>query len=130
MRVHRAGHPGALPRNAVYAYGQMLRGPRWACLVESVVLHACDGCNQFNTVLGRRARGLHRRDAALRVRHRAAGRISYSAPSGYHDDCAMALALANHQRWESEACGPMLPLGTGGRRRLGLGRREQVLTCV
>jgi hypothetical protein len=41
------------------------------------------------------------------------GRISYGAPSGYHDDCVMALALANHRRWESESCGRMLTIGGG-----------------
>ena len=68
----------------------------------------------------------------------AAGRISYNAPSGYHDDCVMALALANHGRWETGNCGRMLPLrnpaiagkqegrrSEGRRRRtLGLGRRR------
>ena len=44
------------------------------------------------------------------------GHISYSAPSGFHDDCVMALALANHRRWEAESCGPMLPLTPGTRR--------------
>ena len=72
----------------------------------------------------------------------AAGRISYNAPSGYHDDCVMALALANHGRWETGNCGRMLPLRNpaiavrqegrpmeGRRRRtLGLGmRRSRVL---
>ncbi len=42
------------------------------------------------------------------------GHISYNAPSGYHDDCVMALALANHGRWEREGVGRMLRLGTGG----------------
>jgi len=54
------------------------------------------------------------------------GGISYNAPSGYHDDCVMALALANHGRWEAESCGKMIALGSG---RFGLrGRqRERVL---
>ena len=43
------------------------------------------------------------------------GHISYSAPSGFHDDCVMALALANHRRWETESCGPMMPLTPKGR---------------
>ena len=43
------------------------------------------------------------------------GHISYSAPSGFHDDCVMALALANHRRWETESCGPMIPLAPKGR---------------
>jgi hypothetical protein len=43
------------------------------------------------------------------------GHISYSAPAGFHDDGVMALALANHRRWETESCGPMLPLAPKGR---------------
>jgi hypothetical protein len=43
------------------------------------------------------------------------GHISYSAPSGFHDDCVMALALANHRRWETESCGPMIPIPHKGR---------------
>jgi len=27
------------------------------------------------------------------------GGITYDAPSGYHDDCVIALALANYRRW-------------------------------
>jgi hypothetical protein len=27
----------------------------------------------------------------------------------------MALALANHRRWETESCGPMMPLAPKGR---------------
>jgi len=42
-----------------------------------------------------------------------AGRISYGAPSGYHDDSVIALALANHRRWESENVGRMMALGRG-----------------
>jgi hypothetical protein len=65
------------------------------------------------------------------------GRISYNAPSGYHDDCVIALALANHGRWETGNCGRMLPLrnpaiagkqdgrpAEGRRRGLGLGRKR------
>jgi hypothetical protein len=52
------------------------------------------------------------------------GGISYGAPSGYHDDCVIALALANHRRWESENVGRMLPVG-GGRGALGLRRGER-----
>jgi len=40
------------------------------------------------------------------------GGITYNAPSGYHDDCVMALALANHGRWEAESSGKMIALGT------------------
>jgi hypothetical protein len=45
----------------------------------------------------------------------ARGHISYNAPSGFHDDCVMALALANHRRWETESVGPMMPLAPKGR---------------
>lgn len=45
----------------------------------------------------------------------ATGHISYNAPSGYHDDCVIALALANHRRWEMESCGRMMRLAPGGR---------------
>jgi len=54
------------------------------------------------------------------------GGITYNAPAGYHDDCVMALALANHRRWESESVGRMLPLGGGrglSQRRIGRGER-------
>ena len=46
------------------------------------------------------------------------GGITYNAPSGYHDDCVISLALANHRRWESGNCGRMLPVAGGRRRRL------------
>jgi len=56
------------------------------------------------------------------------GGISYGAPSGYHDDCVMALALANHRRWETETCGRMLRVIGGEVRGLAmLRRRERVL---
>ena len=56
------------------------------------------------------------------------GGISYGAPGGYHDDCVMALALANHRRWETENCGRMLRVGGCGRRKsAGTRRRERVL---
>jgi hypothetical protein len=59
------------------------------------------------------------------------GNISYGAPSGYHDDCVMALALANHGRWAVGNCGNMLRVcdpyrGGEGRFR----RRERVLLGV
>ena len=56
------------------------------------------------------------------------GGITYNAPSGYHDDCVMALALANHRRWETESCGNMLRV-EGGERRGGViaRRRERAL---
>jgi hypothetical protein len=44
------------------------------------------------------------------------GGVSYGAPSGYHDDCVMALALANHGRWETGNCGHMFRLLSGPRR--------------
>lgn len=40
----------------------------------------------------------------------ARGHISYNAPAGFHDDCVIALALANHRRWQTQTCGPMFPL--------------------
>ena len=46
------------------------------------------------------------------------GSLSYNAPSGYHDDCVIALALANHGRWESSNCGNMWPIYGGPQRRL------------
>ena len=52
---------------------------------------------------------------------RATGGISYSAPSGYHDDCVMALALANHGRFRAGNCGNMYRL-SGGEGSSGLGR--------
>jgi hypothetical protein len=56
------------------------------------------------------------------------GRITYGAPAGYHDDCVMALALANHRRWETEGCGRMLRVEGVGRRLAGRERkRERVL---
>jgi hypothetical protein len=56
------------------------------------------------------------------------GGITYSAPSGYHDDCVMALALANHRRWETESCGRMLRVAGNGRRQgLWVRKRERVL---
>ncbi|MDD5707540.1 MAG: hypothetical protein PHR35_16580 [Kiritimatiellae bacterium] len=38
---------------------------------------------------------------------------SNRAREEYHDDCVMALALANHRRWETENCGNMLRVGVG-----------------
>jgi hypothetical protein len=38
------------------------------------------------------------------------GALSYSAPSGYHDDCVIALALTNQCRQEYVSTGAMLPL--------------------
>jgi hypothetical protein len=35
---------------------------------------------------------------------RAGTNLAPSLPRGYHDDCVMALALANHRRWELESC--------------------------
>jgi len=53
------------------------------------------------------------------------GGITYNAPSGYHDDCVMALALANHGRWETESCGRMMALGGIGRPTASNLRRSQ-----
>jgi hypothetical protein len=58
------------------------------------------------------------------------GGITYGAPGGYHDDCVMALALANHRRWETENCGRMLRIGLGGNgrtRTIRLRGRERVV---
>ena len=55
------------------------------------------------------------------------GGITYNAPGGYHDDCVMALALANHRRWETESVGRMLPVAGSVRRQGVRGRRERVL---
>jgi hypothetical protein len=52
------------------------------------------------------------------------GTITYNAPAGYHDDCVMALALANHRRWETESVGNMLRV-EGGKRQAGGGRRRE-----
>ena len=53
------------------------------------------------------------------------GGITYNAPSGYHDDCVMALALANHGRWEAESSGKMIALGGIGRPAASRLRRSQ-----
>ena len=53
------------------------------------------------------------------------GGITYSSPAGYHDDCVMALALANHRRWETEGCGRMLRVEGAGRRNGGMTRRRE-----
>jgi len=53
------------------------------------------------------------------------GQVSYGAPSGFHDDCVIALALANHRRWETENCGRMLTIGGGERRRYAMARRRE-----
>jgi len=62
------------------------------------------------------------------------GTISYSAPAGYHDDCVMALALANHGRWEAGGCGQMARVTGGGERgheaRGRFARRSSVLMGV
>ena len=55
------------------------------------------------------------------------GGISYGAPAGFHDDCVMALALANHRRWETENCGRMLRIGVGWRFGMRPRRRERVM---
>ena len=62
----------------------------------------------------------------------ATGHISYNAPSGYHDDCVIALALANQGQMGN--AGRMLRIaGRGGRdgvsgrrggRAAGRGRRR------
>jgi hypothetical protein len=59
------------------------------------------------------------------------GGMSYGAPSGYHDDCVIALALANHRRWETENVGRMLPVGAPGarRRRVSCRGRKRVVVA-
>ena len=49
------------------------------------------------------ARGVgspHRRAQAVRIQITPSGNITYNAPSGYHDDCVIALALANSERYQ------------------------------
>ena len=60
---------------------------------------------------------------------------SWGAPSGYHDDCVIALALANHGRWECGTAGTCARLLLGDprwgwrpRRRRDSEGRERV--CV
>jgi len=55
------------------------------------------------------------------------GGVTYSAPSGYHDDCVIALALANHGRWEGETMGTMKAFLPRRRPRPPLYGRERVL---
>jgi len=38
------------------------------------------------------------------------GGFRYGAPSGFHDDCVIALALANHRKKKGESCGCMFPI--------------------
>jgi len=52
------------------------------------------------------------------------GQITYAAPSGFHDDCVIALALANYRRWETENCGRMLRVGGSTRPSVTRGRRR------
>ena len=40
----------------------------------------------------------------------ARGYLSYNTPSGFHDGCVVAQALANHRRWQTESCGPLIPI--------------------
>jgi hypothetical protein len=47
----------------------------------------------------------------------ANGHISYNAPSGYHDDCVIALALANWGRWEAGNAGVMMRVAGDGKRQ-------------
>jgi hypothetical protein len=56
------------------------------------------------------------------------GGIQYNAPSGYHDDCVISLALANHGRWESETVGTMRAFPSNRPPRPGwIKSRERVL---
>ena len=53
------------------------------------------------------------------------GNIFYGAPSGFHDDCVIALALANYGRWNAGSCGRMLRLPGGPFRGAFLRRKER-----
>jgi len=56
------------------------------------------------------------------------GHISYSVPFGYHDDCVMALALANHGRWEAEGVGRMMAMsGMSRQGRVRMARRMRAV---
>ncbi len=60
------------------------------------------------------------------------GRVILDAPSGYHDDCVMA--LADHGRWEQVGVGSMARLGVGEPRwgwrlRQGFGGRGRERGC-
>ena len=56
------------------------------------------------------------------------GQVSYAAPSGYHDDCVMALALAVWGcRTYGVEPGRMMRLGGGGQRSEARGRRTVTL---
>jgi len=46
----------------------------------------------------------------------ATGQISYNAPGGYHDDCVIALALANQKRHKSGSAGTMARFVDNGAR--------------
>ena len=52
------------------------------------------------------------------------GAITYAAPAGYHDDCVIALALANRGRFPPGGGGPMslLPVAQPERRLTAAGR--------
>lgn len=43
-----------------------------------------------------------------------AGAITYNAPSGYHDDCVIALAMANSERFQFKWTGSFKVSGRGG----------------
>lgn len=54
--------------------------------------------------------------------------LSLRSAASFFSGCVMALALANHRRWETEGCGQMMRLDCGGRRRVGRPfGRERVL---
>jgi hypothetical protein len=55
------------------------------------------------------------------------GAVQYDAPSGHHDDCVVALALANHRRWESEYVGTMRAFAPAWRHGSGWARRSRTL---
>jgi hypothetical protein len=48
----------------------------------------------------------------------ANGNITYNAPGGYHDDCVIALALANSERYQFKWTGARAGVGRVTHRRL------------
>ena len=59
------------------------------------------------------------------------GTVTYSAPAGYHDDCVIALALANTQRFGGPPAARHMAL-TSSNRDPGLARRlgEYIERCL
>jgi len=63
------------------------------------------------------------------------GQISYNAPGGYHDDCVIALALANQARHKASSAGNMARFVDNGIRvnrftsRISHGRRDRMIVA-